>query len=120
MSEMAATPYPSQANLPFPPEIRERIYTFLLTSEDDMPITTRNDGPDTRCPSLLLVCKQICLEAFHIFYRYNNLKFRQCGRSLALPQISAMLGAFTWPTSRLCGRDWKLKRRFGCCSGVQI
>ena len=76
---MAATAHRSQANFPFPPEIRERIYKFVLTSEDDMPTTTRTDGPDTRCLSLLLVCKQICLEAFHIFYRHNNLNFANLG-----------------------------------------
>lgn len=64
----------------FPPEIRDEIYRYvLLSTEDEDEDEDWEDwgptGPDVCCLSLLLVSKQIYLEAFHIYYRYRNLKF---------------------------------------------
>lgn len=63
-------------HLPFPPEIRDCIYKLVLASDfEGNPDNDPPRGPDTSCLALLLVSKQTYLEAFHIFYRYNNLVF---------------------------------------------
>lgn len=102
------TAQPAHAHLPFPPEIRDRIYQFVLILEhnpkyaldsddcipgprqvsfaeqplkrtpkkyDDKFFWSRVKGPDKRPLSLLLVSKQTYCEAYHIFYRDNNLQF---------------------------------------------
>lgn len=66
-------------HLPFPAEIRDRIYRYVLLSTDseDSPLEDNwlPRGPDSCCLSVLLVSKQTYLEAFHIYYRYRNLEF---------------------------------------------
>lgn len=89
-----ATP-PAFAHLPFPAEIRDRIYKFVLVFEEFQKLDTGKEykdtrkeygahpnqvddlivGSDTGCLSLLLVSKQTYLEAYHIFYQYNPLDF---------------------------------------------
>jgi hypothetical protein len=113
MARPPATPItaqPAHVHLPFSPEIRDRIYKFVLIMEynpkyalddddcmpgprrvsfaeepskgrskksphDDKYFWSRVKGPDKRPLSLLLVSKQTYREAYHIFYRHNNLQF---------------------------------------------
>lgn len=73
-------PGPTNTHITLPPEIRNRIYSFVLTSIDDEenPLEARNSHPkglDTCCLSLLLVSKQTYLESYHVFCRCNKLRF---------------------------------------------
>lgn len=72
-----ATAQPALTCLPFPAEIRDRIYRNVLISDASPPLTLfRKGGPDTTCLSLLLASKRTYLEAFHIFYRHNVFEFK--------------------------------------------
>ena len=59
-------------HLPFPPEIRDRIYRLVL-AQGKVPATVLQWGskwpPGAGVLAILLVSKQTYLEAFHIFYR---------------------------------------------------
>lgn len=63
----------TRKHLPFPPEIRDRIYRFVLSEHEKVPATTLQWGntypPGAGLLAILLVSKQTYLEAFHIFYR---------------------------------------------------
>lgn len=71
----------TRQTLPFPPEIRTMIYKHVLDASPRFPkgYTRRPKQHFTSRffdLSLLLVSKQTFLEAFHIFYRMNQLCFR--------------------------------------------
>lgn len=81
--------------LSLPPEIRNRIYTFVLSIPrndlcqrhlPDLPRVQRANScsNDPRSPNLsvLLVCKQIYIEAYHIFSHHNELHFDNTTRLL--------------------------------------
>ena len=70
---------PALKHLPFPPEIRDSIYKFVLMSEEFPPLG-HIPIQSTECLNLLLASKVTYLEAFHIFYRYNNLAFQDVSR----------------------------------------
>jgi len=73
--------------LPCIPEIRDRIYKYVLCSDksvvvsDDI-ISTSIDGENCNKwhLSILLLSRQTYIEAFHIFYRYNNFYFTSTNR----------------------------------------
>ena len=93
MTSSAALPTvsePALGHLPLPLEIRNAIYTYVLTEYDDLsnPDPLANDAtgqvakdckPNTSSLSLLLVSRQIFLEAYPIFYRVNTFTFGNIG-----------------------------------------
>ena len=72
MVQSQHTSYATGKNLPFPPEIRDRIYKHVLAHER-MPATllrwTDTYPPGASFLAILLVSKQTYIEAFHVFYR---------------------------------------------------
>ena len=74
---------PPVPHLPFLPEIRDRIYKHLLVSESYLRM---GENPGSSCMdgesgketdlSILLLSKQTYIEAFHIFYRFNQFYFK--------------------------------------------
>lgn len=76
----------TSANRPFmslPNEIRERICGYVLTVDvdDSSPWITplgndlRPEPARSSCLAILATCRQILLEAFHVFYKSNNFNF---------------------------------------------
>ena len=64
--------YATGRHLPFPPEIRDRIYKLVLAHENLPATVLQWSGvypPGASTLAILLVSKQTFLEAFHIFYR---------------------------------------------------
>lgn len=88
-SELALprTPRPMTVHLPLPPEIRNLIYTYVLTENTEASkwikssiASNENEHidvwrPSTSCLSLLLVSRQTFLEAYPIYYRVNIFCF---------------------------------------------
>lgn len=74
--------HPQLTQLPCIPEIRDHIYKYVLCSNspvrvgDDI-LGTRIDGKPCHKShlSILLLSRQTYIEAFHIFYRFNNFYF---------------------------------------------
>ena len=69
--------------LSLPGEIRDRIYSFVLTVNvpDSSPwVTVQKDEPlllhqNHSCLAILVTCQQVLSEAFHLYYRNNTFNF---------------------------------------------
>ena len=73
----------SRPFLSLPNEIRERIYGYALTVNVDDPKPwisplgneLRPEPARSSCLAILVTCRQILLEAFHVFYVFNTFNF---------------------------------------------
>ena len=75
-SDKLAKAQPKFKHLPLPPELRDRVYKFVLISgTGSFPVGEYTSRIAKQRLSLLLVSKQTCLEAFSFFYRYNHFHF---------------------------------------------
>ncbi len=70
----ASTSYkPPLSYLSFPPEIRVRIYEFVLDASDKSPKQRYRTPSFAAELSLLLVSRQTYFESYHIYYRINTI-----------------------------------------------
>ena len=74
---------PPLPHLPFLPEIRDRIYKYLLISDSYVRVGGKTgsnhmdgDSGEEIDLSILRLSEQTYIEAFHIFYRFNRFYFK--------------------------------------------
>ena len=113
---------PPLPHLPFLPEIRDRIYKLLLVSDSRVRTGEKSgsshmDGGrgEELDLSILLLSKQTYIEAFHIFYRFNQFYFKDTEvlyrflRNIGYArrqQISTV--AFCWRSDRTAREAFRL------------